>query len=147
MTSLSSSTVMSSSLGQLRDVLFLGGQELVQRGIQEADGHRAALHGLVHGLEVALLIGQDLGQSLLAVLDVLATIISRMALMRSPSKNMCSVRHRPMPSAPNLHGLRGVAGGVGVGADLQLAELVGPAHEAAEVAGDGGVARWRRRSP
>ena len=24
-----------------------------------------------------------------------------MALMRSPSKNMCSVRQRPMPSAPN----------------------------------------------
>ena len=30
-----------------------------------------------------------------------ARIISRMAAMRSPSKNMCSVRHRPMPSAPN----------------------------------------------
>ncbi len=24
-----------------------------------------------------------------------------MSLMRSPSKNMCSVRHRPMPWAPN----------------------------------------------
>ena len=29
-------------------------------------------------------------------------IISRMAGMRSASKNMCSVRHRPMPSAPNF---------------------------------------------
>ncbi len=29
-----------------------------------------------------------------------ATIISRMAVIRSPSKNMCSVRHSPMPSAP-----------------------------------------------
>ena len=28
---------------------------------------------------------------------VSATIISRMALMRLSSKNMCSVRHRPMP--------------------------------------------------
>ena len=27
-------------------------------------------------------------------------IISRIAIMRSPSKNMCSVRHSPMPSAP-----------------------------------------------
>ena len=31
-----------------------------------------------------------------------ARIISRTATMRSASKNMCSVRHRPMPSAPNL---------------------------------------------
>ena len=30
-----------------------------------------------------------------------ATIISRIAVMRSPSKNMCSVRQSPMPSAPN----------------------------------------------
>ena len=29
------------------------------------------------------------------------TIISRMAGMRSASKNICSVRQRPMPSAPN----------------------------------------------
>ena len=42
----------------------------MERRIQEADGHRAAVHRLVHGLEVALLIGQDLGQGLLAVLDV-----------------------------------------------------------------------------
>ena len=44
-------------LGKLLDVLFLGGHELVQRGIQEADGDRAAFHGLVEGLEVALLHG------------------------------------------------------------------------------------------
>ena len=77
-----------------------------------------------------------------------STIISRMAGMRSASKNMCSVRHRPMPSAPKLHGLLRRRGGVGVGADLQHAVLVGPRHDAAEVAGDGGVGRWgslRRR--
>ena len=43
-----------------------------------------------------------------------------------------------MPSAPKLDGLSGVAGVVGVGADLQLAGGVSPAHEAAEIAGDGG---------
>ncbi len=30
-----------------------------------------------------------------------ARIISRIASIRSPSKNMCSVRHRPIPTAPN----------------------------------------------
>ena len=37
--------------------------------------------------------------------SVSARIISRIASMRSPSKNMCSVRHRPMPSAPNAIGV------------------------------------------
>jgi hypothetical protein len=40
----------------------------------------------------------------------LARIISRTAWMRSPSKNMCSVRHRPMPSAPNSRAFARVAG-------------------------------------
>ena len=58
-----------------------------------------------------------------------ARIISRTATMRSASKNMCSVRQRPMPSAPNLRAVRGVGRRVGVGAHLQRAHLVGPAHQ------------------
>ena len=60
--------------------------------------------------------------------------------MRSALKNMCSVRHRPMPSAPNL---RAASSGVSalVGADLQAAVLVGPAHDPAELAADRGVHR------
>ena len=38
-----------------------------------------------------------------------------------------------------LAGLGGVVGGVGVGADLQAAVLVGPGHDPAELAADGGV--------
>ena len=39
-----------------------------------------------------------------------ARIISCMATMRSGWKNMCSVRHRPMPSAPNLTAARASSG-------------------------------------
>ena len=39
-----------------------------------------------------------------------ARIIWRTALMRSPSKNMCSVRHRPMPTAPKSRARRASAG-------------------------------------
>ncbi len=42
-------------------------------------------------------------------------IISRTIGMRSSLKNMCSVRTRPMPSAPNSRALRGVLRRVGVG--------------------------------
>jgi len=48
--------------------------------------------------EVFALVRQQLGKRGLAVASRLsARIISRMASMRSPSKNMCSVRVRPMP--------------------------------------------------
>ena len=38
-----------------------------------------------------------------------------------------------MPSAPNSRATSGVVGRVGVGAHAQAAELVGPAHQRAEV--------------
>jgi hypothetical protein len=39
-----------------------------------------------------------------------AMIICRTAPMRSGSKNMCSVRHRPMPSAPYLRAVSASSG-------------------------------------
>ena len=55
---------------------------------------------LVDGLKVALLDRLEFGKRLFTLLRGLETIISRIALMRSASKNICSVRHRPMPCAP-----------------------------------------------
>ena len=46
---------------------------------------------------------------------------------RSSAKNMCSVRHRPMPSAPNSRAFFASRGDVGVGAHLEAADLVGRA--------------------
>ena len=45
--------------------------------------------------------GSSLASAAFRASSVSARIISRIASMRSPSKNMCSVRHRPMPTAPN----------------------------------------------
>jgi hypothetical protein len=58
-----------------------------------------------------------------------------MAVMRSPSKNMCSVRHRPMPSAPKERAVSGIGGRFGVGAHLHAPRRVGPFHDQAEIAG------------
>ena len=54
-------------LSQLLNIFFLSGNELMQRGIQETDGYRAALQRLIQLLKVALLIRQDLLQSSLAL--------------------------------------------------------------------------------
>ena len=126
-------------LGQLLDVLFLGGHELVQRGIQEADGDREAFHGLVEGLEVALLHGLQNRQRLDALLDGVgadhaadggdAVGIKEHVLGAAQADAFRAQRAR----------LLGVAGGIRVGADAQTAVLVGPLHHAAEFAADGSV--------
>ena len=113
-------------------------QELVQRRIEQADGDRVAVHRFEDADEVLLLERLDLGERLLATFDVRRPrIISRTAVMRSSPKNMCSVRQRPMPSAPNSRAFSGVGRAVGVRANLELAGLVGPLHQRREVAGHG----------
>ena len=127
-------------LGQLFD--FLGhvqvGHKLMQRRIQVADGHGTAFQGLVHGLEVTLLHGQNLCQRLFTLLlgvgqDHLAhggntAGLKEHVLGTAKANALCAEGNR----------LLGIAGRIGIGADHQLARLVGPAHEAGEIAGDGG---------
>jgi hypothetical protein len=56
-------------------------------------------------------------------------IIWRTETMRSPSKNMCSVRHSPMPSAPNLRAVCASARRFGIGAHRHAAGRIGPFHD------------------
>ena len=49
-----------------------------------------------------LCIGRSFASAFLLCISVFDTIISRTALIRSPSKNICSVRTSPIPSAPNF---------------------------------------------
>ena len=51
-------------------------------------------------------IGNSLASAARRDFSSSARIISRIARMRSSSKNMCSVRQSPMPSAPNLSATR-----------------------------------------
>ena len=99
------------------------GQELVERRVDQPDDDRQAVHRLEDALEVALLEDLELGHRGVEGRDglllvggervaggdawpwpgwrLLATRIApRTISSRSPSRNMCSVRHRPMPCAP-----------------------------------------------
>ena len=119
------------SLGQLAPARLVVRQELVQRRIEQADRDRPALHRPEDAVEVLALERQQLGQRRLAGPRRRRRGSSRASSSIVPSsKNMCSVRHRPMPSAPNATASLGLVGLVGVGADLQLAVLVGPASSA-----------------
>ncbi len=77
--------------------------------------------------------GRSLASAAFRASSVSARIISRIASMRSPSKNMCSVRQRPMPTAPNAMRVPRLLGRVGVGAHVHARRLVAPLHQLLEV--------------
>ena len=126
-------------LGQGFDISGVRGNELMQRGIQKADSDRAALHGLVDSFKVGLLHGLQLAQSLLTLLHRVGN--DHLA----DGGNAVGIKEHMLGTAQTnafgaeVDGLTGVLGGVGIGADLQGAELVGPGHDTAKLAGDLGL--------
>ena len=66
---------------------------------------------------------------------VAARIMRRTIGRRSSPRNMCSVRHRPMPSAPNCRALvaSGPLSALARTAELALPHLVGPAEDGLEL--------------
>ncbi len=97
--------------------LSLVRQELVERRIEQPDRDRQPGQRLEDALEVLLLHGQQMRRAPRAAPPrPRARIIRRTQGMRSSSKNMCSVRQRPMPSAPRARATRRVVRRVGVGA-------------------------------
>ena len=123
------------------NVSFVGGNELVQGGIEEANGHRTALEGDIHGFKVALLHRLELGQRLLALLNgVGADHLADGRDTVGQEEHVLSTAEANALGA-ELHGLLGIVRVIGVGANTQTAILVGPCHDAAELAADGGVDR------
>ena len=128
-------------LGQGGDVFFLGGNELMQRGIQETNGDRIAFHGLIKAFKVLLLHRLKLFQGGLALFLCIcadhlaegsdAVGIKEHVLGTGQADALCAQFTR----------LGCVKRGVGIGTNLKAAITVGPFHNAAEFAGDAGVHR------
>ena len=86
----------------LRGRLLERRQELVQRRVEQADGHRQPRHRLEDPLEVALLHRAAAGRAPPGAPPRRAPGSSPARSGAAPSAmNMCSVRQSPMPSAPN----------------------------------------------
>ena len=114
-------------------------QEFVERGIEQADGDRQAVHRLEDADEVLLLVRLEPGQGLLPPLlvvgeDHLPHVDDSLAL----EEHVLGAAQSD-PLGAERTGLDGVLGRVGVGADLERADLVGPGHELGEMAGDRGI--------
>ena len=84
---------------QRRDVRFVRGNKLVKGRIEETDGDGIAAERFEETFEVGL--GSIFSSAASLSSTVSEQIISRNAPILSGSKNMCSVRQRPMPCAPN----------------------------------------------
>ena len=75
-------------------------EEFVKRRIKQADSRRQSIERTKMPIKSSRWYGSNLARAFFRSSGLRARIISRIASMRSPSKNMCSVRQRPMPSAP-----------------------------------------------
>ena len=89
---------------------FRVGQELVQRGIEQADRHRQARHDGEEAGEVLPLHRQELRQRGAPSPLRRRPGSSRAPTRRLASKNMCSVRQSPIPSAPKRRAASASAG-------------------------------------
>lgn len=125
-------------LRQLLDVRLLGGQELVQRGIEIADGHRAGAHDAVHGLKVALLERLDLRQCDLALLDGAGADHLADGLDAVLGEEHMLGAAQADALGAEVDRLLRVARVVGIGLNVQAAGSIGPAHETVEILVAGG---------
>ena len=142
-------------LGDLDELLFEVGQELMQRRVDEAHHHGQSVHGLEDALEVTLLEDLQLGHGLVEGRDrgglVGVELLARGSLgpgTHGDRGDEDGVTHdlQPLAFAEHVLGaaetdaLGTVAAGagrflwlVGVGPDIQAADLVGPAEHGLEV--------------
>ena len=86
-------------------------QELVQRRIEQAHGHGQTVHRAEDPVEIAAsATAGECRRAACSSSSVSARIICCTAATRSGPRNMCSVRHRPMPSAPRSRALDDCSG-------------------------------------
>ena len=125
-------------LGQQLDVGLLSGDELVQRGIRKR---------MVTGLpsmaswipsKSPCCMGSSQPRFLTLLHGVGADHLTDGGDAVALEEHMLGAAQADALST-QLTGLGGVVGGVGIGTHPQAAELIGPAHDAAEVAADAGV--------
>ncbi len=122
-------------LGDLLQVVLGLRQEFVQRRIEQPDGERQAGHDLEELDEILALHRQKLVQRRAALLDGL-----REDHLAHGEDAVGIEEHVLGAAEPDALGAEfargaGIERGLGVGADLEPADLVGPFHQRAEIAG------------
>ena len=135
--------LVTSSLRDLDHQVFAPRQELVQRRIESADGDRESVHGAEDADEVGALHGQQLlqrGATVFLVAGENHGAHVRQAVFGE--EHVLGAAESDAFGAERA-GLQGVARNVGIGANTDAAERLGPAHELEQL---GIVGLTRQRS-
>ena len=121
--------------GDLGDLLLAVRQELVQRRIEQADGHRPAGHDLEQLDEIGALHRQKLGERRAARFLVVGEdhLAHRLDALLVEEHVLGAAK--PDAFGAEAHRRFGVGRRIGIGAHAELAHLVGPADQRGEFAG------------
>ena len=126
-------------VSQFLDVLFFSGNELMKRRIQETDRNGLPSRASYSFSKSPCCSGRIFLQSCFSLFYCLRADHLTNASILLPSKNICSVRHRPIPSAPSSRAFLASAGVSRVCTNLHGSVFVSPCHDSSEFAGDGSV--------
>ncbi len=120
-------------LGHARVIL---GRELVQRRVDQANRHRFAVHGREDAHEVGPLERQQLGKRRLARLHGVRDdhLLDGQTAFLGVEEHVLGAAQADAFSA-HADGVLRIIGCIGIGADLDRAEFVGPLHQRAEGGG------------
>jgi len=110
--------VLADDRGQLGELRRALGQEFMERGSSSRIVTGSPFMMWKSSTKSARCIGRSLARAVRRPAVSSAMIISRTAVIRPASKNMCSVRARPMPSAPNFARGTRIERRLGIGAHL-----------------------------
>ena len=124
--------VFAHGLGDFRDLGFSVRQEFVQRRVQQADRYRHALHDLEQADEILALHRQDLRQCRAAAL-----LVVRQDHFAHGADAIFVEEHvfgaaKADAFGAELHGDGRIGRCIGVGAHLEAAHAIGPAHQRVE---------------
>ena len=110
------------------------GNELVERWVEQTDVHMATVHSLEDAVEVGLLIGEELGKSLLTTLYRVSqnhlTHSNNLLVVEEHVLCTCQTDTLSTELTCNLSIVRSIS----IGANLHLGILVAEVHELLEVA-------------
>ena len=85
-----------------KNILVVLGQEFVERRVEQADCDGESVHCFENRLKVPSLHREQLVEGGFALFNRFCKNHLLIAGILSASKNMCSVRQRPIPSAPKF---------------------------------------------
>ena len=131
------------SVSKFLDVFFFCRNELMKRRIQETDSNRVTFQSFDTVLRSLPADMEELLQELLLFLLLFRSRSFHGMHRFCPSpKNICSVRQRPIPSAPSSTAFFSICWCICVCTNFHCSVFVSPCHDSSELTSDCSIYSW-----